>query len=241
MIRIVYDNKAALPELTPEWGFSSVVDGFERTVLFDTGGDGEILLKNMDAMGLSPADIDVIMLSHAHWDHLGGVEAFLQESHAVEIVLPVDFPAAFKESVRGLGAEVFEVDEAFGVCDGLWATRVLRGGRIPELAMYLQLQKGACGVVVTGCAHPGIINVVESVREDFPEDRFAVLGGFHLKDSTRVEVQEVIGELRRLGARILGPCHCSGDMAIGMMRDADDVGFVDVRAGVELSAARLCE
>jgi len=61
-IAVVYDNRTLGPTLTSAWGFSCLVDD---DLLFDTGGDGRTLLSNMAQMGIDPAGIRTVVLSHA--------------------------------------------------------------------------------------------------------------------------------------------------------------------------------
>ena len=65
-ITVVYDNVPHAPGMRTAWGFAAVVDTGEERVLFDTGGDGEILLHNMARLGIAPESIDAVMLSHIH-------------------------------------------------------------------------------------------------------------------------------------------------------------------------------
>lgn len=66
---IVYDNNALQERLAADWGFSCLVKGLEKSILFDTGRDGRTLLSNMEKLGISPAEIDLVFLSHEHKDH----------------------------------------------------------------------------------------------------------------------------------------------------------------------------
>lgn len=72
---IVYDHNPYEESLQTDWGFSCFVDGLEKFILFDTGANGQILLSNMEKLGIQPEDIDVVVLSHAHrgsYERAGG-------------------------------------------------------------------------------------------------------------------------------------------------------------------------
>lgn len=75
---IVFDNNPGLPELATLWGFAVVMQTPGGTLLFDTGSNGRVLLKNMAALNLSPESIGLLFLSHPHWDHIGGLDSFLE-------------------------------------------------------------------------------------------------------------------------------------------------------------------
>lgn len=67
----IYDNYPAQAGFTTAWGFVCVIQGTDKTILFDTGSDGAVLLANMAKAGIDPDVIDLVVLSHQHWDHTG--------------------------------------------------------------------------------------------------------------------------------------------------------------------------
>jgi len=71
-ITVMSDNNSYQGGLETAWGFSCLIQGTENTILFDTGGDGSILLANMEKLGFDPKEIELIVLSHMHWDHIDG-------------------------------------------------------------------------------------------------------------------------------------------------------------------------
>ena len=77
-ITIVYDNNAE-PGLKADWGFSALIELNEKRekILFDTGANSEILFYNLKKLNINPKDVDIIVISHRHWDHTGGLKEFL--------------------------------------------------------------------------------------------------------------------------------------------------------------------
>jgi 7,8-dihydropterin-6-yl-methyl-4-(beta-D-ribofuranosyl)aminobenzene 5'-phosphate synthase len=65
-LTVLYDNNRLDPRLKTAWGFSCLVRAPEKTILFDTGGDGHTLLRNMKHLGLEPLEVDIVVLSHFH-------------------------------------------------------------------------------------------------------------------------------------------------------------------------------
>ena len=224
MLSIAYDNRGDSGSMQSDWGFGCLIEGFSETVLFDTGADGNILLHNVRCLNVEPDDIDVIVLSHDHWDHTGGLEEVLELNPNVTVYMPEVFPADLKESVRGAGAELIETAAGTTICRRISTTPVLEGRR-PEQG--LTVSRGRNQFLITGCAHPGIAEMVESV--DGPVD--GCLGGFHLKDAAPDAVQNTIQRLKRLGVQRVGPCHCSGEKARDMMRQQFGDGFMPVVVG----------
>jgi len=73
-VTIIYDNEAKLPGLKADWRFSCLIESRDAPkTLFDTGASGAILLHNMRELGLDPSAIDIVVISHPHADHTGGL------------------------------------------------------------------------------------------------------------------------------------------------------------------------
>ena len=83
-ITILYDNYVFTEGLKSDWGFSCLLTGAEKTILFDTGTKGELLLENIEKMK-DPRDVDIVVISHNHRDHTGGLLAFLGKNSDVSV------------------------------------------------------------------------------------------------------------------------------------------------------------
>ena len=209
-ITIIYDNNEFDNRLRTAWGFSCLVESENETILFDTGGDPETLLENMEKLEIEPKKINKIFLSHIHGDHTGGLEGFLKVNHNVTVYLLKSFPEDFKEMIRDYGGEVIEITGFKKISDGIYTTGEL-GMWIKEQSMFIETKKGI--VVITGCAHPGIVNIVKKVEEISKKNVYLVLGGFHLISSSRAEIEDIAQTLKEMGVKKVAPCHCSGDEA----------------------------
>jgi len=94
-ITIVYDNYQSDQRLSTAWGFSTLIEYGDYSLLFDTGGDGQILMENMRTLGIDPTRIDSVVLSHAHDDHTGGLSLYwiLVSSRWCTCCLPSRLPS----------------------------------------------------------------------------------------------------------------------------------------------------
>ncbi len=207
-LTVLYDNFPQEPRLRTDWGFACLVEGLEKTILFDTGERGEILLANMRKLGKRPEDIDIIVLSHEHSDHTGGLGEFLAAAANATVYGLASFPETIKKTAKAAGARFTPVTEAVKVCDHAFSTGEV-SGRINEEALVIETAGGL--VALTGCAHPGIVKMVQAAKEVAPGDVRLVMGGFHMRDDTEAEVLEVIQQLKDLGVRQAAPSHCSGE------------------------------
>jgi 7,8-dihydropterin-6-yl-methyl-4-(beta-D-ribofuranosyl)aminobenzene 5'-phosphate synthase len=228
-LTIVYDNNEYDSRLETKWGFSCLVEGLEKTILFDTGADSATLLSNMKKLKIDPAEIDAIVLSHIHGDHVGGLHGFLEENSDVTVYLPQSFPGSFKDMVRSFGAQVEEVSEAQELLTGVYTTGELGNG-IKEQSLIVTTSQGL--VVITGCAHPGVVNIVRKARDMLAEKPvYLVIGGFHLSGAATTQIESIIEGFRQLGVRKVAPCHCSGDETRRLFRGEYGEDYIDSGAG----------
>jgi len=225
---IAYDNNAYDPALRTAWGFSCLVETGEATVLFDTGGDSPTLLDNMTKLGIDPQAIDVVVLSHIHGDHTGGLTGLLDTGVRPTVYVPAAFPASFKNGVH-TRTDLVEVTGPVEILPGVHTTGEVGSGIIEQA---LAVETGDGLVVVTGCAHPGVVEMVRRAREAVEgktPPRFGgagggnvalVMGGFHLGSTSRGQIERIIADLGQLGVQRVAPCHCTGDQARQMFADA---------------------
>jgi len=193
-ITIVYDNEAN-PGLKSGWGFSCLIERKER-LLFDTGDSGEKLIYNMKQLNIVPETIDKVIISHNHWDHTGGLKEFLRSNNNAKVFYPKSFSKP---------TEIFT---------GVHSTGAL-GTFIKEQSLVVDAGKG--NVVITGCAHPGLENIIERSRE--LGKIYGVVGGFH--GFSKLE------KLQRI--ELIAPCHCTQYKQ--EMKEKYPAQFVEVKAG----------
>lgn len=224
---IVYDNNTYAPELTTSWGFAAVVTYDDHMLLFDTGGDGTILLQNMDTLGIAPQAIEHVILSHAHNDHTGGLQELLAAGVYPVVHLLPSFSDAFKQQIASQ-ATVVETVPGGKVTEGAFVTGAI-SGNVPEQALVLTTGRGL--VIVTGCAHPGVDRVVARAQALFDHQVYLVLGGFHLGSANSGEITRILTALRQMGVQKVAPCHCTGERAMAMFADKYGEGFIEAGAG----------
>ena len=227
-ITITYDNFPYTERLSTAWGFSSLIRGGQKTILFDTGGNGSILLANMKELDINPEEIDVIILSHIHGDHVGGLERFLERNKKVSVYLPRSFPRGFTENLRISGIKIVEVHDAARICGGVYTTGELGEG-IKEQSLIVHTTRGI--IVITGCAHPGIVGILKRAKDLIKDDILLVMGGFHLGGSSKKDLEKIILSFRELGVKYVGPCHCSGDLARQMFKEEYGNNYIHLGVG----------
>jgi 7,8-dihydropterin-6-yl-methyl-4-(beta-D-ribofuranosyl)aminobenzene 5'-phosphate synthase len=185
-VSIIYDNETWQPGLEAAWGFSCLVEMDGRRLLFDTGGDGPILLKNMEALNLDPRSISEIFISHGHLDHMGGLADLLRLKRNIRVYLP-------RSCSKPLEArEVIQVQDHIEISENLFSTGELPGA---EQSLVVKTEKGLA--VICGCSHPGVGTILKAAS------RFgqvaALIGGFH-----GFQEYELLADLA-----LICPCHCT--------------------------------
>jgi len=226
-IAVVYDNRSLHRGLSPAWGFSCLVGD---DLLFDTGGDGPRLLSNMERMGLDIGRIKTVVFSHAHGDHTGGLGALLAVNEGITVYLPRSSSSRFRERVKAR-ARVVEVHEPLEIAKGIYTTGEVGRGLV-EQSLVVVTGRGL--VVVTGCAHPGIVGMLRRAKQIGGNGIYLAIGGFHLSVVNGRKIGDIIAEFRRLGVQKVAPCHCTGRRAMEMFAAEYGEDFIEAGVGLVL-------
>ena len=270
--------------LRAEHGFSALVTiakgDRETSVLFDAGRTPDGLVENMRRLELSPGNIDIIVLSHGHWDHVTGMDGLVGQLGSANMPVlihpefwtrrrlafpgrdPVELPTTSKSALQGAGFEIVEQRQPSFLLEGslLVTGEVDRttefergfpgheahrhGGWQPDPLILddqalVAMVRGHGLVVLTGCGHSGIINILRYVRGLTGESRIhAVLGGFHLSGRA---FEPIIGPtceaLGGFSADYLVPAHCTGWRATHALAARFPEAFIQNSVGTRFEFA----
>lgn len=247
-ITVLFDNYKLSEECKTAWGFSCIITGTEKCILFDTGSNGGLLLENMDKLQVRAQDVDLVVISHDHPDHTVGLGSFLGRHSNVLAYLPSTASAKLVQAVESRGAKVQKPDNALQICRGVHIASLTMMGWdgevfVPikghvEQFLVLDTDKGL--VVVTGCAHPGIVEIVKKAKQMLNKDVYLVFGGFHLLGMSDSEIQSIIQQLRQLGVQKVGASHCTGDRPIELFKQEYREDFVPIGVGRVSIPGKLC-
>ena len=165
-ITLVYDNTAFRKNLQADWGFSALVEvKATPKILFDTGGDGKILLSNMKKLGIDSTSIDEVFISHPHFDHTGGLSEFLKVNERAKVFIPPSF--------QGLeNREIIVITGPTKIHKNVFSTGELDG---IEQSMGVETNKGI--VLIVGCSHPYMGHILDAARK-FGKI-YGIIGGMH--------------------------------------------------------------
>lgn len=228
-LTVLYDNNSFKESLQTDWGFSCFIDTDKNKILFDTGDNGKILLSNMEKLGIDPKTIDTVFLSHFHHDHTGGLKDFLSINSKVNVYFPQSFPLELITLIKESGANSIPVSDFTEILPDVFSSGEIKAA-IPEQSLVLRRPNEL--IIITGCAHPGIVKIVQKIKDKFPDELiYLVLGGFHLLRSSEEEINDVIQKLYGMVVLSVAPTHCTGDAAREMFKDAFDADYVETGVG----------
>ncbi len=228
-----------------EWGLAMLVEMDDWRILFDTGAKG-YLVDNARALEVDLTSVDALVLSHGHFDHTGGLAAFLRARGRLPVwahadlfslhyaALPADHYIGVpyrRELLESLGADFVFTRDPAEIRPGLWVS-----GRVPretdfekgderlyalewgrkvrdpfqnDMSIYCVTPDGL--LIILGCAHAGLVNIVGHARKVTGVERvYGIIGGTHLGPVDDRQKEETISFLHRLDLCFLAANHCTG-------------------------------
>lgn len=228
----ITENTTANENIIAEHGLCVYIETCGKKILLDFGQQGSTLLHNAGVLGIDLEKIDLAVLSHGHYDHGGGLEAFLQGNPTAKVYLHQKAFGAYyngTEKYIGLNPALKEnprlcfVGEDTQIAQGITLrmpreklVAPLRHGGLTQKVdnafvpddfaheLYLEVEEEGKRVLFSGCAHQGI----ENIMAWFSPNVF--VGGMHLShfplDETFSHLAKTLGEY---DAHYV-TCHCTG-------------------------------
>jgi len=230
-IKIIFDKDAKNKNLHIGWGVSFLVG---KKILFDTGENGAWLIENIVNLKVDIDTIEAVVISHDHWDHTGGLWEVLKRRKGLKVYACPHFSQEFKDKVKALHATLIELEKFTEITKNIFVTGeipgVYKGQYLPEQALVVKTKNGI--TVIAGCSHPGIVKILEKVKEKFLQDKlYFVFGGFHLKDSNKGEINSVVDKFKEMNVEKVGPTHCSGKEAEKTFKENYGKKFISIKTG----------
>lgn len=235
-----------------EHGLSLYIETQRHRLLMDTGASSAIL-GNAEKLGIDLTRVDTVILSHGHYDHTGGVRAFAAVNPTADIYLRADADGAFYHGDKYIGIDrailslpqlrktegTLTIDEELSLFAGASGTRhrpesnLELSRRDPDGTVrqddfsheqYLVIREGDKHVLLSGCAHNGILNILDRYRALYHGEPDLVISGFHMKknaDYTDTEIRTIraIAEELKQTDTVYYTGHCTGEPAFAIMRE----------------------
>ncbi len=224
-ITTLVEDTSPYRNLWGEHGLSFWIEVDNKKILFDTGQSGEVLIHNLKALNFDLRSIDSFILSHPHDDHSGGLQLIVNQ---IKDVPMYSVSNAFNEYVPNgekiskIISKIHYVKKDLEIFPGIYVLQerdaINTSKLTKEISLVVNLE-GKGLVIIVGCAHQGLINIINNVKF-FSQNKipiYALFGGLHLKDTKEEEIIEIINSLKNSGLKILAPNHCIGFSALKMM------------------------
>jgi 7,8-dihydropterin-6-yl-methyl-4-(beta-D-ribofuranosyl)aminobenzene 5'-phosphate synthase len=244
-----------------EWGYSALVEVDGHKILYDTGLSADLVLRNAKALKIDLSDVEDVVLSHNHYDHVGGLMVLRRELSKINPramsrvhVGAGIFEPRWSESgedhngLRLIKAEYLATGGAFVVHDkptelfpGVWLTGPVpranneknwtpglsldtpqgrREDNVPEDSALI-FNTGQGMIILSGCAHAGIVNITEYARSIVgAKPIVAVIGGLHLFSASDQALAWTGAKLKTYGVLSLLAGHCTGIEATFRLRES---------------------
>jgi 7,8-dihydropterin-6-yl-methyl-4-(beta-D-ribofuranosyl)aminobenzene 5'-phosphate synthase len=221
VVTLIEDTKINEPkDIVAAHGLSLYIERNGQRILFDTGPSSQFI-RNSEKLGVDIKEIDIVVISHAHRDHIGGLASFLWVNKKAYIYLSknalknVDFRILcskldertlnrmhFVDNFTEIARDVFiltEIEERYPIRD-----------RVDD-EIILVIKNNNKPIIFSGCSHNEILNIIGTVTRTFPNIYLrAVIGGFHLIGAPKYFVKQIGKEMLKYPIVKIYTCHCTG-------------------------------
>jgi 7,8-dihydropterin-6-yl-methyl-4-(beta-D-ribofuranosyl)aminobenzene 5'-phosphate synthase len=237
-ITTLTDNVVNNSYLAAEHGLSMYLETDSLKILFDTG-QSDLFVKNAYQLGIDLSQTDFLILSHSHYDHTGGLKAFMKINSKATILAKKDiFIPKFSGKTRFIGLEksselreritfidsTLQLDEQVFILTQIRITypedtnfrmfyKKIGISFIPDDfsdELFLVIRRNSRISILTACSHSGISNICETALQEFPLPVHLIAGGFHIRDCSEEQYQFLLLYLRKIKPEMIGTCHCTG-------------------------------
>ncbi|MDE6387421.1 MAG: MBL fold metallo-hydrolase [Lachnospiraceae bacterium] len=265
-ITVLMEDTCTNPECEYEHGLSLYIEAEGYKILADTGAS-EKTIFNAGKLDVDLSKVDFAVLSHGHYDHSGGILAFrrinadaviymqrtaLDDYYHGERYIGVDKQISQLPNIKLLAGNT-EIDRNISIFTGitgkkfcpksnLGLTRRVGGEDVQDDFAHEQclVIRGDKTLLVSGCAHNGILNILDRYEGLYGGVPDVVISGFHMVKKTAYseEEKEIIlktaEELRRSGA-IYYTGHCTGQQAIDLMKPIMGDKLIQIQCGMRIN------
>ena len=236
-ITVLAENSALTPDFEPEHGLSLFIKTGEKNILIDTG-QSPLFIRNAEKSGVDLAAVDMVFISHGHYDHGGGLEAFLKINSRAEIFINENaFGDYYNAEGKYIGLDkslekcekIHKMSGLSAVGEGVYIFSSVTGKRLYPFGnarllkakeqggeriftrddftheQYIVIKENGKYFLFSGCAHRGIVNIMEEFVDVFGTFPAAAISGFHLMkngeytESEKELIEDTAREMMRFG------------------------------------------
>ncbi|XMB73149.1 MBL fold metallo-hydrolase [Mycoplasmatota bacterium WC30] len=259
-ISLLANDKADL-NFDAEHGLSIYINHPIYKILFDTGYTN-VYLENAKKLNIDLTKTEYIILSHGHYDHTGGLLHFPIQNKIQGIVIHEDafHPKYAKENYLRYNGIPYVKDDLSWATGLLKEVRgflkiapcfyvmgdIAHKQNNPKYLVEKEIDDFHDEIILVleeenelslfmGCSHFGVINGIESVKQQFPNKKIKnLIAGMHLKSKNILEIKEIADYLEKLCLDKVIPLHCTGDLASAYFKERFKEKCILLNAGNQL-------
>jgi len=246
------ENSCGTENCIAEHGLSIYIETEKHKLLLDTG-QTDAVIKNAEALGIDLSTVDTVVLSHGHYDHSGGILPFSQINHTAQIIMQRKATEPHYNGERYIGIDTdilklpnvrlidgdMELDDELFLFSGITGrrcypqgnkklSRMENGVQVPDDFLHEQclvIKQNGKRWLLSGCAHNGILNILDRYKELFDSYPDYVITGFHMmkREGEHTEAEKAViiqtsQELSQLDT-VFYSGHCTGIPAFELMKE----------------------
>jgi 7,8-dihydropterin-6-yl-methyl-4-(beta-D-ribofuranosyl)aminobenzene 5'-phosphate synthase len=242
---VLVDDSVQGRNLLAEHGLSYWFRYRGKDYLFDTG-QGQVLLANAKELNIDLKDLSAVFISHGHDDHTGGLNKILEINPEVDVyghpdIFKQKFSGDLEIGIRTEREDIinfYPIKDISQPCSGIWMTgevprnskfeglsekyKTIEGDKLKidefkdDQTLFVETDKGY--VILLGCSHSGIVNIINYIKEFIQEKKiYAIIGGLHLLNASQERIDKSVEYLAELDFKYIMPLHCTGLKAVHTM------------------------
>lgn len=262
-IIVLVENTVYTRGLSAQHGLSFFIEANDKKILFDVGANS-MFLENALKMNIEIADVDILLISHGHYDHMGGLDSFLKVNQKAKIYIKQQaFVPKFRDNNfigvpidrSSIQERIVFVEDLTMICPSIYVVpdidiiyksdtqfdnfyiekNAMRYSDNFDDELFMVIEEPDLLTIISSCSHCGITNIIETAINYFQKNIKRIIGGFHLKNTKKNVVEHVIQTMNELEVAEIFTGHCTGFETIIEFNKNFDGSTIQLNVGQKIN------